>query len=229
MSLKDNYTVEPIKPSETYDWLLNKHYMKRLTCISYAFGLFENKILVGVCTYGSALPMGLRKGICGTKYQYLVYELNRLCINEDLDKNALSYFLCRTFKLLPKPLVLVSYADTNQYHTGYIYQATNWIYTGHSHTQLDWKLKGNEEIHSRTLMDEFAFQSDRVKKLKEKYGDKLYQEMRKPKHRYIMFLGSKTQKKNMLKNLKYNIEPYPKGKNKRYDASYKPVTQGKLF
>ena len=44
-----------------------------------------------------------------------------------------------------------------------------------------------------------------------------------------MFLGSKTQKKNMLKNLKYNIEPYPKGKNKRYDASYKPITQGKLF
>ena len=88
MSLKDNYTVEPIKPSETYDWLLNKHYMKRLTCISYAFGLFENKILKGVCTYGSALPMGLRKGICGTKYQYLVYELNRLCINEDLDKNG---------------------------------------------------------------------------------------------------------------------------------------------
>ena len=53
--------------------------------------------------------------------------------------------------------------------------------------------------------------------------------MRKPKHRYIMFLGSKTQKKNMLKNLKYNIEPYPKGQNKRYDASYEPKVQLNMF
>ena len=52
---------------------------------------------------------------------------------------------------------------------------------------------------------------------------------RSSKHRYIMFLGSKTQKKNMLKNLKYNIEPYPKGQNKRYDASYEPTIQTKLF
>ena len=44
-----------------------------------------------------------------------------------------------------------------------------------------------------------------------------------------MFLGSKTQKKNMLNNLKYEIKPYPKGENKRYDASYKPITQMKLF
>ena len=33
----------------------------------------------------------------------------------------------------------------------------------------------------------------------------------------------------MLKNLKYEIKPYPKGKNKRYDASYKPTTQATLF
>ena len=45
MSIKDIYTVDSIKSSETYDWLLNKHYMKRLTCISYAFGLFKNQIL----------------------------------------------------------------------------------------------------------------------------------------------------------------------------------------
>ena len=52
---------------------------------------------------------------------------------------------------------------------------------------------------------------------------------RSSKHRYIYFIGNKTQKKNMLKNLKYEIQPYPKGENKRYDASYKPTTQSKLF
>ena len=46
------------------------------------------------------------------------------------------------------------------------------------------------------------------------------------KHRYVYFLGNKTEKKEMLKMLKYPIEPYPKGKNIRYDASYTPITQG---
>ena len=33
----------------------------------------------------------------------------------------------------------------------------------------------------------------------------------------------------MLESLNYEIKPYPKGKNKRYDASYKPQVQAKLF
>ena len=131
--------------------------------------------------------------------------------------------------MIPKPKILVSYADKEVGHTGYIYQATNWLFTGESHTQLDWKVKGKEHIHSRTLMDEFSFEKDRIKKLKEKYGDDLYQVERIPKNRYVYFIGTKKQKKEMLKSLKYEIKPYPKGKNKRYDASYEPQVQAKLF
>ena len=39
MSIKDKYYVESIDSRETYDWLLNKHYAKRIPSISYAFGL----------------------------------------------------------------------------------------------------------------------------------------------------------------------------------------------
>lgn len=228
MSIKDIYKVDSIKSQETYDWLLNKHYMKRLTSISYAFGLFKKKKLVGVCTYGNALPIGMLIGVCGKKYKKIVYELNRLCVDNN-DKNCLSYFVSQTLKMLPKPKIIISYSEIEQGHYGYIYQATNFLYTGHSHTQKDWKLKGKEDIHTRTLMDEFSYEKDRISKLKQKYGDNLYQVERKPKNRYVYFIGSKTQKKNMLKNLKYEIKPYPKGKNKRYDASYKPTTQATLF
>ena len=151
-----------------------------------------------------------------------------MCV-DNKDKNCLSYFVSQTLKMLPKHKIIVSYSEIEQGHNGYIYQATNFLYTGHSHTQKDWKLKGKENIHTRTLMDEFAFEKNRVKKLKEKYGDELYQVKRKAKNRYIYFVGNKTQKKNMLNNLKYEVQPYPKGKNKRYDASYKPITQGRLF
>jgi hypothetical protein len=50
-----------------------------------------------------------------------------------------------------------------------------------------------------------------------------------PTHRYIYFHGSKKEKKQMHKSLKMKLYDYPKGQNKRYDSSYKPTTQTKLF
>ena len=49
------------------------------------------------------------------------------------------------------------------------------------------------------------------------------------KHRYFMFLGSKTQKQKMLSDLVYEINQYPKGENKKYDASYSPAVQIPMF
>jgi hypothetical protein len=229
MSIKDQYNVKSIDSSLCKEWLLNKHYLKRMTSISYSFGLFKNHILVGICTFGNAVPNTMKKSLFGEKYMNLVYELNRLCTNDDLEKNANSFFVSNCIKLLPKPIIIVSYADSSIGHNGYIYQATNFIYTGQSHTQLDWKLKGQEHIHSRTLMDEFPFEPDRVNKLKKKYGDQLYQVMRKPKHRYVFVNASNTDKKNIFKEKQFEVKAYPKGENKRYDASYKPTIQTQLF
>jgi hypothetical protein len=229
MSIKNKYIVKPILFSDCKEWLLKKHYLKRTPSISYSFGLFENNILVGILTYGNAIPNTAKKSLFGEKYMGIVYELNRLCTNDDLDKNANSFFISESFKLLPKPMIILSYADKSFGHTGYIYQATNFIYTGESHTQLDWKVKGKEHLHSRTLMDEFAFQKDRINKLKEKYGDDLYQIRREPKYRYIYLLMTKSEKKEIMKNKLFEIKPYPKGENKKYDSSYKPEVQLNLF
>tara|TARA_R100001163_G_C5049758_1_gene186674 strand:+ start:756 stop:1358 length:603 start_codon:yes stop_codon:yes gene_type:complete len=200
-----------------------------MTSFTYSFGLYNRIELVGVCTFGNAIPMQMKKSICGEKYMDLVYELNRLITNDDLDKNATSFFVSSCLNMLPKPLIVVSYADKSFGHNGYIYQATNFYFTGESHTQKDWKLRGKEHIHSRTLMDEFAFEENRVKKLKEKYGNDLYQVERPPKNRYVFFCGSKKQKKNLIKHSLFEIKPYPKGQNKNYDASYKPIVQTTLF
>ena len=229
MSIKDKYKVKPVSTYDCKEWLIKKHYLKRMTSFTYSFGLYDGIELVGVCTFGNAIPMQMKKSICGEKYMDLVYELNRLITNDDLEKNATSFFVSSCLNMLPKPLIVVSYADKSFGHNGYIYQATNFYFTGESHTQKDWKLRGKEHIHSRTLMDEFAFEEDRVKKLKEKYGDDLYQVERTPKNRYVFFCGSKKQKKDLLKNKLFEIKPYPKGQNKNYDASYKPSVQTTLF
>ena len=221
--------MKSIDSYQCNEWMLKKHYLKRKTSFSFSFGLYDNNILIGILTYGNAIPLTMKKSLFGVKYMGIVYELNRLCTNDDIHKNANSYFISESFKLLPKPIIIVSYADKSFGHTGYIYQAANFMYTGESHVQLDWKVKGMENIHSRTLMDEFAFQKDRIKKLKEKYGDLMYQVKRDPKHRYVYVLASKKQKKIILQNALFEKKPYPKGENKNYDASYNPSVQIKLF
>jgi len=224
-----NYEVKSIDYQDCKEWFLKKHYLKRLPSISFCFGLYDSEILIGVCSFGNAVPLTMKRSICGDEFEHLVYELNRLIVNDLHNKNATSYFVSKCVKKLPKPMIIVSYADKSQGHNGYIYQATNFKYLGLSHTQKDWKIKGMENKTIRTLMDEFAFTPNRTELLKEKYGDRLYQVEREPKHRYVLFLGSKTQKKKFAKALRYTPQPYPKGDNKRYDASYQPLTQIKLF
>lgn len=225
--IKDKYKVQSIDSYLTHDWLLNKHYAKRIPPIEFSFGLFDvNNILVGVITYGTPVSNPLRN-LWDNKYK--VYELNRLCVVEGLPKNTLSFFVSSSMSFLPTPIVIVSYADTSQSHHGYIYQATNWTYTGLSVPFKDYYIKGLEHLHNGTIMDMSRGKENRVEWLREKYGEGLIQIDRPQKHRYFYFLGNKFERKDMLKMIPYKIEPYPKGENKRYDASYNPSVQLNLF
>jgi len=179
---------------------------------SYAFGLYDiEKILVGVMTLGKPASPAPCVGVCGHPNAQYVYELNRLVVNEGLARNVLSFFVANAFKLIPDDLILLSYADTSKGHHGYIYQATNWIYTGLSAKSMD--AKG--VLHNRHGW----------KKNKED-GERILEE-RPRKHRYVYFLGK--QRKQFRKALLWKVEPYPKGDNIRYDASYEPTSQNVLF
>jgi hypothetical protein len=131
--------------------------------------------------------------------------------------------------LCPKPSVIVSYADTAQGHIGYVYQATNFLYTGLSAKRTDWKIKGREHLHSATVADESRGKEHRADWMREKYGDDFYLMDRPRKHRYVYFCGNKNQRNEMRSVLRYFVEPYPKGKSERYDASAEIETQGVLF
>lgn len=223
MGLSDTYKVKSIKPKETHDWLLNKHYAKRIPSISWSFGLF-NFYLRGVCTFGTPASSTLLRGVCGDTWSENVIELNRLVINDECPKNTASYFISKCLKMLPKPKIVVSYADTGQDHVGKVYQACNFIYTGLSSKFIDPKVKGLEHQHHATYANGMT-----NKELKLKYGNRLYFEERSRKHRYIYFLGSKTEINKMMSDFNYPIKPYPKGKSKRYDASYQPQVQAELL
>ena len=218
--------VLPIKSEESYPWLLQKHYAKRIPSISYAFGLYEDQELVGVVTYGTPSSSPLRDGIAGSENAEYVLELNRLCI-DSTNKNAASMLVGRSLQMLPKPSIIVSYADTAQEHVGYVYQACNFIYTGLSAKRTDWKIKGMEQLHGQTIADmSRGCEGSRADFMREKFGEDFYLEDRARKHRYIYVTGKN---KAIKAAIRYKQEPYPKGQSKRYDAGGLVQTQPLLF
>jgi hypothetical protein len=210
MKIPLKYNVLPIDSNLTYDWLLKKHYAKRIPSISYAFGLYNENILVGILTIGKPASPNLCDGVCGKENSKYVFELNRLCVNDNLEKNTLSFFVGKCLNLIKENMILVSYADSMMNHNGYIYQATNWIYTGATKERTD--IGFEDKSHSRHY---------------DKKIDYSNRKFRSSKHRYIFFIGRL--KKEFRKSLNYLVEKYPKGENKKYDSSYNPEVQLKIF
>lgn len=102
MSIKDEYRIVSIEPKLTHEWLLRKHYAKRIPIIMYSFGLYDNEnILQGVCTFGYPARMLMQSVDCE------IFELNRLVVTDKLCKNVLSYFVSKCFNILPKPVMLM--------------------------------------------------------------------------------------------------------------------------
>ena len=184
------YSVKQIDRKETLDLILNKHYAKRVTSISFAFGLFKNDLLCGVVTYGMPASPFLQEGLLGKENKKYVIELNRLVLTDNL-KNEASMLVSRSLKLLPHPKCVVSYADTKQGHLGIVYQACNFLFTGTTKPRTD--IAAEDGKHPRHHA-----------------GDKTIRVQRSAKHRYVIFVGNKKDKKTLQNNLKYSILPYPK-------------------
>lgn len=197
-NIDKNFLLIPYKMA--IDFLLPRHYSGRKPSITYSYGYFENNKLKAVCTFGKPASNALCIGVCGIEYSKKVFELNRLCVDGEINITLSKFVGWCLNDLKSKDLILISYADTQMNHNGYIYQATNWIYTGLTKPRTDKYVEGGK--HSR------HYDNDNQNGLRK---------FRSAKHRYIFFATSKLKKKKYLKELKYSIESYPKGENKKYE------------
>lgn len=209
MGILLKYEIKPISYAMAMRVIVEKHYLHRKCPCSYSFGLFDGEKLLGVIVYGTPASSTLRSGVCGVENKDNVIELTRLWICDTVGKNAESFLIGNTIPMVDKEII-VSYAEPDCGHVGTVYQATNWIYTGLSAKRPNYVLLGFDRKHTTSITDEGRGQENPVKYLREKYGDKLTTVDRPRKHRYIYFNCSKTKKKQLIKKLKYKIEPYPK-------------------
>ena len=210
----ENFRVIKIQKEFCFDLIEQSHYLKRLPSIMYAFGLYNGNDLVGVCTFSTPPSLNLCIGVCGKEFKDEVLELNRLFLVKN-EKNLASFFVSRALKMLPKPSIVVSYADKNSGHCGYVYQATNFIYTGLSEKRTE--LRTDTGLHSRTDWKP------------KKEGEVREYVARPRKHRYIYFTGSKAERKLRRQKLNYKVLDYPKTENENYDVDYIPSLQPLLI
>ena len=110
----------------------------------------------------------------------------------------------------------MSYADPNNNHHGYIYQATNWLYTGESTPKKRYTFDDGSTFDIRRGIHN----KGKIVKI----------ESLKPTFRYIYINANKKKKKEMIKDLKFTLYKYPKGKNKKYNSiDIKMKAQPTLF
>jgi hypothetical protein len=194
------YVVRKIENSNTKELILNFHYARRMPSISFAYGLFLNGELEGVVTFGQPASPRVCDGIAGKENARLVLELNRLVLRNNR-KNEASRLVGQALRMLPKPKIIISYADTAQKHLGVVYQATNFDYYGLSEIRTDRVfIDGTKQKHGRHVI------STDIENLHER--TKLVERPRK--HRYVKIIANKTIQKRLMQQIKYEKKRYPK-------------------
>lgn len=178
------------------------HYLGALGSTSVSLGLYIDDVIAGVLCYGT-IPANNASAVCGAEMQPTVMELTRLALYDWAPRNSESYLIGQSFRWMrdnrPDIRILLSYADSSVGHVGTIYQATNWVYTGASTNDMVYRLDSGEVIHARSAH-------------------------RKPlppgkwvpvpaKHRYVNFLGGRTERRRLRRSLRWDVLPYPKSNN----------------
>ena len=177
-------SVQPISKRRAAELVVKHHYLHRKPPISFCWSLVLGGRTVGVCTFGTPPSRHAQKSVCPSNPS-LALELNRLWVCDTQPRNTESWFVSRCLKKLP-PCIVFSYADSMFGHAGYVYRALNFKYAGW--TDMDRKTarfdyQATSGGHSRD-----AFRTGYNARVR-----------RKPKARYWITTGNKSQRKNIEK------------------------------
>lgn len=195
------FTIYPIENKKARQVVVDNHYTHMMPqAVKSCWGLFCGEEVLGVVVY--SIPanrfvfscLGLPNG----------WELSRAWMVDGLPNNTLSWFISTTLRAIPIEYV-VSFADPQFGHVGYIYQALNFIYIGKTQPEKRYKLPDGKLITRRSL--------GRKKGVSEKQ-DRLVllsqgaiEFLSCPKYKYLYIRNKKARKYFLAKT---NMLPYPK-------------------
>lgn len=202
------------------DFISTYHYSHLSPGSAIAFGHYYKGQLVNAILYASPVGRMMAQQVIEDGDSTNVWELVRMVSFEPKPKNLESYCISKTIKYIRDNYknikVIVSYADNSVGHHGYVYQASNFYYYGQSRNTKEWYLD-KVRVHERTLNAMFGTSSEEElrKILKNRLDVKINT---KTKSRYLFIVAqNKKEKQELLKKIKVQFLPYPKGDNVYYD------------
>jgi hypothetical protein len=146
---KSDWIVRELGDMELADRMVRKyHYAAGASnTATYLHGLFRQGDIFNEQCCGVAWWIPPTKQAAQATYPERwrgVLCLSRLVIVPDVPKNACTFLLARSRKLIDRTLwpCLVTYADEWQGHTGGIYRADNWTYLGLTRPERTYRIKG---------------------------------------------------------------------------------------
>lgn len=134
MSAKD-IVLSIVTPAVGNAFIKKHHYSGKVVPNSQLhFGVYLNKVLHGVLSFGPSMKKDLVIGlVSGTGWNEFI-ELNRMALDNALPKNSESRAIAIALKLIKKnaPHIkwVISYADGTQCGDGTIYRASGFVLTG---------------------------------------------------------------------------------------------------
>jgi hypothetical protein len=173
----------------------NFHYSKSVPVNPFAFSVFnDSNEWCGCILYsvGANNNIGKSYKLCGGQ----IIELTRMALNgkQESTSKALSLSIKLMAKKNPLIKMIVSYADSEQGHTGTIYKATNWYFIGVSKCIHHIHKTTGKRMHNRVY-------SELPKNKQAEYKNTIPFE----KYKYIYPLD-----KSLIPLCKSLAKPYPK-------------------
>ncbi len=194
--MKSDFYIDRVGKEEIKDLLYTYHYLKNESKdfkSGFNYGLYRNSFTdilniggcLGTCIFTGIPVPEIAVGAFGLErnQQEGIYELSRLCIHPDIQKNEYnitSWFVSRCIRRFRKDATvraILSYADSSK-HTGVIYRACNFQYYGMTSPKKDFYYADGTK-HSR----------GKVKGVDGEWKE------RTRKHRYLMIFDKELEKK----------------------------------
>ena len=223
--LPDNYDLNQLQcriiNEETATQFVSKyHYSGSSPSPTVAFGHFYKEHLVNVILYKFPTGRMMAQQVMRGGDSSNTWELIRMVSYEPKPKNLESKCIANTFKYIKKAFphikIIISYADNNMGHHGYVYQASNFYYYGQSRPDKEFYID-NKRVHARTIVSEYGTMS--LPELKPILGDRLQVvDQARTKSRYFYVIAqNKKERESIFRRIQVQTLPYPKGDNEKYD------------
>lgn len=182
--------IKQIDKSIAKDLIITNHYSHKWNSAfgKYNFGIFKDEKLMGVAVFGYMQNPRAKIFTCNNKEAYII-ELNRMWIDDELNKNAESILISSSIKLikqLDKNVCAIQTFADGRIGCGTIYKASNFKYCGFKYS-IFWQNIETNEVYHNIILTNTSRKTAYVKTNTEYLNNKL-KAFRVKTYRYIYIL-----------------------------------------